>query len=297
MINTTYHKICLVCFSAVIAFTVFGCKSIQLNSKWRTQNIIIDGKNTEWEGGVFLKDANASINIYNDNDNIYIGIVSSDKTLARKIMMNGFTVWLDRTGSDEKNFGIHFPIGMSDSQPQEMPQMSENQEPPKGMGERGGMEENMMRGFNEFEIMGAGGKPESRIQFVENKGIEVRIGMDKDKFLYELKVPIKIKGDIAYAIGSDTGKVISVGIETGAMSAKSMKKGKPGGGGEEGGQEGSDNGGGGMGGNGGGMGGGGGMAGNGGGRGMGGGRPGGADSEKAQAQLSIWAKVHLSSNK
>jgi hypothetical protein len=164
----------------------------------------------------------------------------------------------------------------------------ENTRDRSGMENRERGNEMMMKGLGEYEIMGAGGKPESRFQIVEKRGIEIKIGRDDDKFLYELKVPLKITGDIAYAVGADTGKTISIGLETGEMKMEKMKmKGDKGSGQGEG-QEGDA------------MSAGTGMGGGMGGRqrGGGGGRPGGGGGMMEKSSpLSMWFKVQLSSGK
>jgi len=286
--------------SAIAAlFVLMGCgSSLQIDSKWRTKEVIIDGKNTEWEGGVYLKDLNAVVNIYNDSQNLYLGIISPDKQLAKKIMMNGLTVWIDRTGSDDKNFGVHFPIGMfnqdapaafgmKEAEEKENPDKNDDGEermrqPPPTM-----KDEMFDRGLTEYEILVSGGKLESRIQSVEKNGIEVKMGHDEDKILYELKMPLKIYGDIPYAIGADTGQVVSIGLSTGEVDLDKIKK-KMGGPkkkatDDQQDDEGSAMGQGGMGGG----------RPHGGGRG-GGGMQGGMDSQKA---ISLWFKTKISSAK
>jgi len=276
--------------AAIAALIIAGCgSSIEIASKWRTQNIVIDGKNTEWEGGVYLKEANAVINVYNDANYIYVGIISPDRQLSRKVIMNGLIVWLDRTGSESKDFGIKFPIGAV-NQDMEMPPQGEqeNFDRPDRMENHEQMDEMFMKGLSEYEIMGHGGKVESRQQIIEKNGIEVKIGREAEKFVYELKMPMKIFGDILYAVGTDTGKVISVGFETGSVDMDKLKsrmgKGKNKERGEE--QEGSV------------------MndnpesmgspMGGGGGRRHGGGGMGQSFAD-AQKQVGFWAKVHLAS--
>lgn len=293
------NKFSLKLSAVLLGFTalviIAGCgSSMEILSKWKTQSITIDGKNTEWEGGVYLKDANAVLNVYNDASFIYLGIISSDRQLARKIIMNGLTVWLDRNGSEDKDFGIHFPLGAMN---QDMPVPEgddENSDRPEKMGNPGmmgnpeRMDEMFMKGMAEYEIMGKGGKPESRLQILEKNGIEVKIGRADDKFVYELKMPMKIFGDILYAVGTDTGKTISLGFETGTIDLEKMKsrmgqgKKHDRGGEQDGNAMGDD------------------PQSMGAGP-MGGGRPQGGgmgrNSSDAQKAVSFWAKVHLASAK
>jgi len=225
MKNNLTLKLSIVLAAFVALVFINGCgSSMEILSKWKTQNITIDGKNTEWEGGVYLKDANAVLNLYNDATYIYLGIISSDRQLARKIIMNGFTVWLDRNGNEDKDFGIHYPLGaMNQDMPIPMQGEEEAGDRPEKMGNPEQMDELFMKGLTEYEIMGKGGKPESRMQILEKNGIEVKIGRADDKFVYELKMPMKIFGDILYAVGTDTGKTISLGFETGTIDPEKMK--------------------------------------------------------------------------
>lgn len=219
-------KIALSVLAIVAVLAIIGCgSSIEMISKWKNLNINIDGKNTEWEGGVYIKEINSVVNMYNDANFIYLGIITTDRQLSKKIMMNGFTVWLDRNGNEDKDFGIKFPIGAMNQDMPMMPEMDEeNNNKPEKMDNPEKFDEMFEKGMTEYEIIGKGGKTESRIQSLEKNGIEVKIGHSEDKFIYELKMPMKIYGDILYAVGTDTGKVISLGLETGTIDMEKMKQ-------------------------------------------------------------------------
>src|SRR5271157_1887442 len=63
-----------------------GCGMIDLKSHWRNRPVVIDGKNTEWGNSlVLLNDKETSIGILNDSDFIYIGLVSTNRSLRSQV--------------------------------------------------------------------------------------------------------------------------------------------------------------------------------------------------------------------
>jgi hypothetical protein len=200
----------------IIAVLITGCNDIELNSKWKNQDIIIDGINTEWQGGYYIKEASTSINIYNDAEYIYIGVISSDRQLPMKIFGNGMIVWFDPNNNKDKILGIHFPIGMT------------NSEIPLKPGEIGDNEEKMKEIFaktlNEYEIIRKNKEVETRLSTLGGKGIQLKISNEQNKFLYEMKIPLKQNNENLYAIDADTSKTISIGFETAEMDFDKMKE-------------------------------------------------------------------------
>ncbi len=132
--------------------------------------------------------------------------------------------------------------------------------------------------MNRLEILGP--EKDDAHSFVADRapGVTVKLAEVEGSIVYELKVPLAASADAPYAIGTQPGATIGLGLETPKVERPSME-GRRGGG---------------MGGFGGGMGGrGGGMGGRGGGMGgRGGGGRGGFEPAKP---MKIWATVRLAS--
>ena len=130
-----------------------------------------------------------------------------------QVMRAGLTIWFDPEGGTDKWYGITFPTG-----PQGRMQ---------AMGRRGGREgdrdpqsrrptvddEPMMY----MELVGPGELGRRRIPIERVTGIEVKIGNDFGRFVYELKVPLPRDADHLFGIGTKAGALLGVGLEPGEI--------------------------------------------------------------------------------
>lgn len=91
-----------------------GCNKPNLFSVWRNNEITIDGKYSDWEKSTAYYDekTKVAINIANDNDYLYICLITRNRELETQIMEAGFVAWFDATGGEGKVFGIRFPTGL-----------------------------------------------------------------------------------------------------------------------------------------------------------------------------------------
>lgn len=91
-----------------------GCRNTELSSDWRDYAIIIDGKYTDWKGTESYSDDKAKvvINLLNDEDYLYICLITRNRQVETKIMDTGLLIWFNPDGVTKKIFGIHFPTGL-----------------------------------------------------------------------------------------------------------------------------------------------------------------------------------------
>lgn len=286
----------------IIVISFAGCGDKEIVSKWRTQNITIDGNDNDWTNSlVFYDDINSLVGVQNDHDFLYLCLVTSDQQIERKILTKGLTIWFDNEGKGDRKFGIRYPLmtkGMHNDVSQEgtdegegrglMP--DDGREGSSGSGQAGGYAEREIAGDKflknqtDIEVIDANNET-TRYPISELKGVELKMTVKDYRMVYEFKIPIAMKNGYSYAVGANPGSIISVGLETGTSVAKRNKQFEDRGAGEEpspGSGEGM--GGGDYGGEGGGM---------HGGRGHGyGGENGGAMGSSAQ-QLNFWADIKL----
>jgi hypothetical protein len=222
---TKYLKQFFFLFSASIltAFLFLACNEITIDSKWRTQNISIDGINNDWKSGTYIKDANVLVNVCNDENFVYLSLTTNDRNLPMKIMRDGLIVWFDPQGKSDKTFGIHFPVGMKKGEGSEN---IEAFDPTKNMNGQIPMPKIE---FNQFEILNEKGESEAIFSSVESKNIQIKMSNPNEKFFYEMKVPLKASEDFLYAINADTSKMISIGFEIPESEMKEMRGPKSGG--------------------------------------------------------------------
>jgi hypothetical protein len=273
-------------FIAAVVLVLAGCGSnFNLTSTWRNREITIDGSAKEWRDLLqYLEKSSNAIAVCNDSTYLYVCLSIADKTTERQIIARGFTVWVDAGGGENTSFGIHYPLGIDRSAMQNSAFANSSD---AGGGEEQTDEQRREHLFEqlstEIEIIGPEKDARNRFPAPGAHDIQVQIGHTPDESIYELKIPLKQSPDHPYAIGTDAGKDIGVGLEVTAASSSSQGQG---GGGNGGGYGGGGGGGSGMGG---------GMGGRGGGRrGGGGGRGGGGNRASQEEPLKVWAHVKLS---
>ena len=165
-------------FLIIISFSLMGCNDIKINSKWKTQEITIDGKNTEWQSGHYIKDANVVVNVYNDEEYLYLALLSSDRQMPMKVMGGGLTVWFDPDGEGGKKLGIHYPLGMGNM---EMPSSNMN---PSDNDDRNNrkLKDMDISLFNEYEVLGKDGNVKREFRCLIKKVYRLKLATSRKSF-------------------------------------------------------------------------------------------------------------------
>jgi hypothetical protein len=274
-------SLAVTCFVILTSVMMGGCSSTaELSSSWNNNQIVVDGQADDWGGHFFyLKDSHVSLGLRNDQDYLYVCLMSSEGQFRRQMMGLGLTVWLEP--QDGKKWGIHYPIGF----------VSQGGRPSFDREETGGERDTAQvfgQALQNLEILGPGNDEHQQFSAMEVPGISVKVGDSQGSVVYELRVPLRQSSDHPYAVGTGVGSTVKLALETGKFEGR-RRQSEMGEGGPEGG--GGGRGGGGRGGFGGRGRGGGGMWG--GGRGGGGGR--GTASGERPEPLDFSAEVHLAS--
>jgi hypothetical protein len=242
------------------AISLTGCNEVELQSQW-TEPVALDGSNdADWPvtPQYFDDDSRVRVSMMNDDDHLYIRLLSRDQATRMLFLRGGFTVWLDDSGDTREIFGLQFPLAR---QNQMGGRMSDHKT-------RNSMEE--MLEDSQYNLAILNGPEETRQIMATSQaaemGIYARLKIQQGYLIYELKVPLTV---------SEDNNIIGVGFETGKIERPSGK-GSSGGG------------------RGGGGGGGGGRGGGKGGKKMGG--KGGTHGGDSPQPIEIWARVHLAEN-
>lgn len=186
----------------------FGCGSqLKLNSAWHepgataNANQEVQGKNL-----TYVEKENVSLAFSNDQDFLYITMVTTDRSIMRQFMTLGFTVWFDPDGGTDKTLGIRFPIGMRE-RGFTMRGREEN-------GDQAAMRANFEQSLTEFEIIRSGQKEPERMYTKAAAGLKLKADVLENKLVYELQVPLKKLPDYPVAIAAKPNHSIGVGFET-----------------------------------------------------------------------------------
>ncbi|MBI3579774.1 MAG: hypothetical protein HY089_10240 [Ignavibacteriales bacterium] len=215
-------------FIAAMCVFLSGCSStVELASAWKTGELNIDGNDNDWSNATtYIKNSGVSIGAKNDNEYLYLCLIATSQT-QRQIFMQGLTVWFDAEGSQNKTFGIHFPLGMlAGRRPMTR---GANQDPDD-------MRAQMEQARRELEILGPGKDERQRVLLMQLQDLTLRFGNSQDLLVYELKVPLRKSAKHPYAIGIESGQFVGVGFEVGETRGERLGGGPPAGSPESGGR-------------------------------------------------------------
>ncbi|MCK5028210.1 MAG: hypothetical protein KAR57_01155 [Bacteroidales bacterium] len=196
-------NIIFISFFSILLIT--GCSTYQ--ASYETKPLKIDGSSSDWKTTLESRNNNSfSYGISNDKENLYIRININDQDIQRKLILAGFTVWIDTTGKKKENVGISCPIKKT------LPKLNKNKI--KEMKDSPEWNKNQLL---ESEFIGF--KEYTETYFISQNPYGVEISIDQDKFkslYYEMKIPFKSIYDNYTNISL---KKLSIGLKTGALEA------------------------------------------------------------------------------
>jgi hypothetical protein len=143
-----------------------------VHSRWRTDDVRIDGVMTDWSELTYVSKEVAT-SVANDREHLYFVVATSNPAVTTQIMRAGLAVYLDGKGGKRQTFGVRIPpIGTrlapdnASSNPDEPPLLSY------------------------FDILGPGDDDVRRVQVGELPGVAVMIGSHQGTFFLEVQVPL-----------------------------------------------------------------------------------------------------------
>ena len=105
--SLTMNIVFFVALLGMLAYSA-GCGGrVDLESRWRSADVYIDGVNTEWSGATtYFEDKKLSVGLQNDDEYLYVALFVGDPQTKAQIVMQGCTMWFDPSGEGEEEFGV-----------------------------------------------------------------------------------------------------------------------------------------------------------------------------------------------
>jgi hypothetical protein len=211
----------------LLALAAMGCSSSQeIVSRWGDR-----GSPERWsDSTVYLSDQHVAVGVRNDAEYLYLTLVVPDRSRQRQLFGRGMTVWFDYKGGEDRRFGVRYPIGFGAMPMEERPMDG------RGAGDDRWREFRSDSSFtipeqlpSEMEIYGPMKGERQRVTTAEGRGVEVTIEERNGTLYYRMQVPLRDNGPHLYAIGTQPGATIGVGIENGVPRGEAMRGGRSGG--------------------------------------------------------------------
>jgi hypothetical protein len=177
------------CLAALVCLLAFpGCAGLRLQSAVRDRLITIDGRSDEWqEDATFIKQSNLSIALFNDGQDLYLGITSWNQELNAQVETLGLTIWFDPTGREERAFGVEYPL---------VDRVRSGPDAPR------------------LAVRGPGPGDRHALTPDQAAGIEVSSATVSGAMVYELRVPLERDARHPFAIDAVPGRPVGILLET-----------------------------------------------------------------------------------
>jgi hypothetical protein len=209
--------------SAFIGFVFISCSSSQqVNSSKNNNEIKVDGIQTDWNQLTNMKGENISFGFSNDRNNLYVSMITNDRSKIMNILRGGLEVWID-PGNSENKIGIRYP---EKPDPAEMMEQMKNHikegppnidKNPKEMMENNEIDP-MIASFlskqKELTVLNEDGNALKSYP-IDSKDYQVKIKVDKTSLCYELKVPLGNKPLLNIDLKNNASGKISIDFLSG----------------------------------------------------------------------------------
>lgn len=156
-----------------------------------------------------IKNENIAIGFRNDNDYLYIAMVTNDRNKIMKVLTGGLEIWLEPSDSDNK-IGIKYPERPDPSeimkireQRREMQEGGKDAPPP-----------NFLQTQNTLSIINEDGMVLKEFP-IDGKTYQAKVEMTRESFTYELRVPIGESQNVPDGLKAKSGETIAVEFITG----------------------------------------------------------------------------------
>lgn len=197
------HKRWVLAILPILILT--SCGQVEVESRWRTGAIVIDGRADDWQGVLYTVEGKGlALGVQNDGEFVYICLQASDRRMLAPVLRDGLIVWFDPAGGKDKVLGVKFPLGVD---------WSDFEGPLPGAQDRTGTRRNALADRDEVEILGPGRDEMIRFKREELKSIEVAV-QNRGTFTYELKIPLIVGPDTPYAAAVLPGRTLGIGFNS-----------------------------------------------------------------------------------
>jgi hypothetical protein len=224
MNNKTLPILCLFVFMMLL-FNVDGyAKEKTVASLWSDSPLLIDASNDDWTDSTlhFEKKVKVDCAFKNDLHNLYVLIVFKDLEYLSSIQATGMTLWFSTVKKKKKDYGINFKVKMVSAE--DLIAILEKQKGPLPDEEKARLKSSPQYALFRGDVID---KKENVITASVLTGDMMeptyRSVKQQDMVIYELRLPLKIFGELSDNLKMEPGTAVKVGFEWGGLT-KAMKQ-------------------------------------------------------------------------
>jgi len=182
---------------------VAGCAGgPSITSSSPDRDIVVDGDMVEWIDRLTeIADSRLRVGVQHDEDFVYIGILSTQRSTVQQIAADGLTIWFDSTDAKEHGLGLRYPVGVAN-----LPVAIRSSE-----------EDRMARlrdAANQIDLYFEPEKPVRR-PTASNPGLQAASGFEFGAFTMEIRIPRHSDRNDALTVPVATNGSVWLGFQTG----------------------------------------------------------------------------------
>lgn len=229
------------------AFLFLACgrqPSASTVSRFAASPPVVDGLATEWTDSLhYDPSSKLQYQVLNDGRMVYVRLKIADPATQARIVRLGLTVWLDTTGRNQHQFGVHFPLGgtvggrggATGSQQSDSPNASAAD---RQASRRARMTQ-ALADMREMELLNYKGSKQPTLTDAQSQlGVKAALAVnEQEDLIYELAVPMRLLYRKLPALATGQKAVVGITLVGGnfSMPGQSGGGGMQGGGGMRGG--------------------------------------------------------------
>jgi len=195
-----------------------------VNSKWCPSPLRIDGTRNDWQSAtlIFEKKVQVDYAFMNDADYLYILFRFNDHNYLSSIDQTGMTVYFNAAGKKKKDYGVRFFQNKISAL--QCIVMLEKREGPLSEEDKNAILANPHYMIYDFEVINKKADDKAPKPPGDAKPAIYRVHQDQDKKIsFEMAVPLARVAELAPGIGTEPGKMITVGFEWGGLTDAQKK--------------------------------------------------------------------------
>lgn len=207
----------------ILSTTMFlaACEEedVKTHSAKRDRQILIDGKDPEWQGVMQYYDEKSRtvVSFLYDEKYLFMRLASNDRNIQRQILVQGLTVWFEQPHEGNRKTGVHFPVGLPREKRMSMFQRPPEKEKKTDTGPKSRDDGLLEKSLVEIQLWGPGEFEQKTMPFkeIEKFDVAVKIGKTDKNLIYELRLPFTQGDKSRFGLLKPGKKGIRVGFQTG----------------------------------------------------------------------------------
>ncbi|MDP4115569.1 MAG: hypothetical protein Q8903_05515 [Bacteroidota bacterium] len=221
MFKNSVKRGSLFLLSILSMFYILGCSGAkQVQSEYLNEGFKFSGGVSDWGKSLhYIEGEGISFGFKNDNDNLYLCLVSSDIKKMMKILNGGMKISLDPGNSTNKIF-IQYP------QKVDFEVMRANRLQGEENGIGNDMQErisNLISDQHEYSILDNNEKYLSTYQLNDENGFKVKMEYSNYQLVYQLKIPLNRNNKSQFFLNTAGSSKINVEFFTEKIEMPAMK--------------------------------------------------------------------------